>query len=120
MSLSLIYDKTRDYTKARDTYEKLLSVQEDPGMMNNLAYIYAEHFNQLDKAYEWARRARIMAPANPAIADTLGWIFYKQGRYQNALGLLQESVTALPDSPEIQFHFGMACYMMDRVDPARG
>ena len=33
----------------------------------------------------YAQKARELAPENPAVADTLGWIYYLQGRYEPAL-----------------------------------
>ena len=44
---------------------------------------------------------------------------FKKGDYGNALRLLQESAGKLPDLPEIQFHVGMAHYMMGEEEPAR-
>src|SRR5207248_197737 len=44
---------------------------------------------------------------------------YKQGDYKQAADLLRESVAKSPDNPEIQFHLGMAEYMMGRTDVAR-
>src|SRR5207302_85510 len=86
---------------------------------NNLAYLYTEHLNDLDKAYELARKARAVQPQDPAVTDTLGWIFYKRGDYQQALSLLQESAEKAPDNPEIQFHLGMTAYMMGQTDIAK-
>ena len=60
-----------------------------------------------------------MQPSDAAIADTLGWILYKRADYQQALILLRESAQNLPDNPEIQFHLGMANYMMGQMDDAR-
>ncbi len=74
---------------------------------------------QVDKAYELAKRAREAAPNEPQLADTLGWILFKKGDYGNALRLLQESAGKLPNSAEIQFHAGMAHYMMGEEGPAR-
>ena len=62
------------------------------------------------------RRRREAAPNEPHIADTLGWISFKKGDYGNALPALQESAAKLPDSPEIQFHVGMAHYMLGEED----
>jgi tetratricopeptide (TPR) repeat protein len=112
-SLALIYDKMQDYAKAADTYEKLLLIRPDSAeAMNNLAYIYAEHLNQIDKAYELSHKARALRPSDPLIADTLGWTLYKNADYQEAQTLLRESAERLPEAAEVQFHFGVASYMM--------
>ena len=108
----MIYNSLADYTDARDSYEKLITVAPNNAMaLNNLACVYADHFNQLDKAYPLARRAREFAPSDPSIADTLGWILYRRGEYTPALVALRESAASLTSVPDIQFHLGMACYM---------
>ena len=106
--------------KRRAAYEKLLSMKPDfPPVLNNLAYLYSERMDELDKAHDLAQRARALQPGDAAIADTLGWILYKRGDYKQALALLQESAQNLPNNPEIQFHLGMANYMMGRTEEAR-
>lgn len=115
-----VYDKMNDYQKARDTYEKLLALNPDSvSALNNLAYIYAEHLSQLDRGYELAEKARTLEPNAAEVADTLGWILYKRGDYQQALALLQESANKLPQNSEVQFHLGMTSYMMGQADKAR-
>ncbi|HTV40850.1 MAG TPA: tetratricopeptide repeat protein [Candidatus Sulfotelmatobacter sp.] len=106
-----IYNSEGDYRDARDAYEKLLAITPDNAVaLNNLACIYSGHLDQLDKAYPLALRARDLAPSDPAIADTLGWILYQKGEYTTALVLLRESAGKLDSVAEIQFHLGMACY----------
>jgi tetratricopeptide (TPR) repeat protein len=118
--LALVYGQMKDYAKARDTYEKLLALNPDLVFaLNNLAVLYSEQLNRVDRAYELAQKARTLAPGDGSIADTLGWILYKRGDYQQALTLLQESVSKLPERPEIQFHLGMTNYMMGQADAAR-
>lgn len=113
MLMGMIYNSQKDYSNARDTYKKLLAISPDNVLaLNNLACVYADHLNQLDKAYPLASRARKAAPTDPAIADTLGWILFRQGQYASALNLLQDSAAKLYSVPEVQFHLGMACYMM--------
>ena len=115
-----IYDAMKDYNKARDAYEKLLTVNPNSvPALNNLAFDYAEKFNDLSRAAELAQKARSLVPSNPAVTDTLGWILYKQGKYQQAADLLAESSAKSPDNAEMQFHLGMADYMMGRTDAAR-
>ena len=120
VTLALIYGQMKDDAKARDTYEKLLALRPDSVMvLNNLAVVYSEQLNRADRAYELAQKARTLAPGDGSVADTLGWILYKRGDYQQALTLLQESASKLPERPEIQFHLGMTNYMMGQADAAR-
>lgn len=115
-----VYEKMLNYPKACGAYEKLLALNPDSVVaLNNLAYLYAEQLNQVDKAYELAQKARQLQPADRAIADTLGWILYKRGDYQQALALMQESAGKLVDDPEVQFHLGMTYYMMGQGAAAR-
>ena len=118
--LATVFEKEKGFTAARDEYEKLLSANPNfISALNNLAWLYADQFNQLDKAAELAQRASRLQPGDGAIADTLGWILYKRGDYQQALARLQESANKLPDNPAIQYHLGMTLYMMGRLDAAR-
>src|SRR5438105_4217429 len=117
----MIYSQMKEFKKARDAYEKAIAANPTLVLaLNNLAYIYAEKLNDPKRASELAQKARSIAPTNPSVLDTLGWITYKQGDYKQAADLLRESVVKSPDNPEIQFHLGMAEYMMGRTDVARG
>ena len=120
MLSGLIYEKMNQFTNARDAYERLLSLQPHfEAALNNLACLYADKLNQLDKVYNLARKARALEPGAAAIADTLGWILYKRGDYEQALALLKESAAKLPNVPEVQLHLGMSFYMMGQMDAAR-
>ena len=119
MQLGMINEQLKHFDAARDAYEKLLAVVPNSVIaLNNLAILYSEHFGQLDKAYDLAKRAK-EAANEPHIADTLGWILFKRGDYNGALPLLQDSAAKLPNRPEIQFHLGMTYYMLGEEGPAR-
>lgn len=120
LQLARVYEQVKNFPAARDAYEKLLTVSGSSiTALNNLALIYAEHLGQLDAAYEFAKKAREAAPNEPSVADTLGWILFKKGDYANARRLLQEGAGKLPDRPELQFHLGMAHYMLGDEVSAR-
>ena len=120
MTLALVYERMKDYPKARDAYEKLLAIKPNfVPALNNLAYLYTERLNNLDKAYDLARKARELQGQDASVADTFGWVLYKRGDYQQALPILQESAQKAADNPEIQFHLGMTAYMMGQTDLAR-
>jgi tetratricopeptide (TPR) repeat protein len=119
MTLGMVYDRLKEYPKERDVYEKLLSSEPNfVPALNNLAYLYIEQFNDLNKAYDLARKAHDLQPQNASAGDTLGWVLYKRGDYQQAVSILQESAQA-GDNPEIQFHLGMAAYMMGQTELAK-
>ena len=120
MQLGLLQQGQKHFDAARDAYEQLLSVNPNfAPALNNLAFIYSEHLGQLDKAYDLAKKATAIAPNEPHLADTLGWIAFKKGDYGDALRALQESAAKLPDSPQIEYHVGMALYMLGQEGPAR-
>ena len=120
MLSAMIHDRTKDHAKAAATYEKLLAQNANfAPALNNLAWLYAEHLQQLERGYQLARKARTLQPGNPSIADTLGWICYKRADYPQAVALLREAVAKLPDEHEVQYHFGLANYMMGEMDAAR-
>jgi len=120
MTLALLYERMNDFPKARDAYEKLLSIESNfVPALNNLAYLYAERLNDVDKAYDLARKARELQGQDPTVGDTFGWVLYKRGDYQQALPILQASAEKAADNPEIQFHLGMTAYMMGQTDLAK-
>jgi tetratricopeptide (TPR) repeat protein len=120
ITLALLYERMQDYPKERDAYEKLLAINPNfVPALNNLAYLYTERLNDLNKAYDLARKAHDLQPQDAAAGDTLGWVLYKRGDYQQALTILQESAEKAADNPEIQFHLGMTAYMMGQTDLAK-
>lgn len=120
MQIGIIQTELTNYAAARNAYEKILG--ESPNAspaLNNLAYLYAEHLGDLDKAYQLARRARDLLPHDPRTADTLGWVLCKRGDFGWALALLQEAAAKMALDPEVQYHLGMAHYMSGEEDSSR-
>jgi tetratricopeptide (TPR) repeat protein len=120
MQVGIIEERLHNYSAARDAYERVLSSSPNFSLaLNNLAYLYSEHFTDLEKAYRLAERARRLLPNDPAVADTLGWILFKRGEYSRALGIIDDSASKRPTDPEIQYHLGMVHYMLLEEGPAR-
>jgi tetratricopeptide (TPR) repeat protein len=119
MQLATIHEQLKHYDMASAAYERLLTVNPKffPAL-NNLAYLYSERLARPDAAYELAKRANLVFPEEPRSADTLGWILFKKGQYRDALRLLQESASKLPDEPELQYHLGTTLYMLGKEGPA--
>jgi putative PEP-CTERM system TPR-repeat lipoprotein len=120
LQIGLIQESLKNYSAARDAYEKLLALSPKfAAALNNLAYLYSEHFNQLDKAAQLAEQAQRLYPADPSVADTLGWIYYRKADYPRALSVLTQAAATAPNEPEIQCHLGMVRYALGQEAPAR-
>jgi len=121
MLYGMVQNDQKNYRAAADSYEKLLAInpQYTPAL-NNLAWLYAYNLGDLNKAYDLAQHARQLLPADPSTADTLGWVLFRKGQYFSALKLFQESANHLSNNPEVQFHVGLAHYMLADEDASRG
>ena len=95
--------------EARKHYEQALALDPDmPVAANNLAWMYAETGENLDMALQLAQTATRRLPNNPAIQDTLGWIYYKKGLATLAIAPFQKSIELDPKNPVFHFHLGLA------------
>jgi tetratricopeptide (TPR) repeat protein len=87
-------------------------------VLNYLAYMWAEKGIKLDKALEYVLRALQLEPENGAYIDTLGWIYYQQKRYEDALKQLVKANDRLPNDPVITEHIGDVYLALNKIDEA--
>jgi len=72
---------------------------------NNLAWIYAEQGRNLDRALQLALEARDRNPRDPAVMDTIGFVYLKRREYTQAIEVLESASRAehwerrAPDDP---------------------
>ncbi len=78
---------------------------------NNLSWIYASRKQgKLKEALQLAEKAKRIAPNSPAVSDTLGWIYYLSGLYDEATTELEVAVKGAMWNPTIHYHLGMVYY----------
>jgi tetratricopeptide (TPR) repeat protein len=51
--------------------------------------------------------------------DTLGWVYYKKGLYDSAIGEFTDCLEKMPDNPTVIYHLGMAYYKKGDHEKAR-
>lgn len=73
---------------------------------NYVAYMWAERGEKLNTGLELIQQALAADPDNGAFLDTLGWIYYMQGRYTEALEALNRAREQIDDDPVIWEHLG--------------
>ncbi len=85
--------------------------------MNNLADLLASRKSKYDDALFWAQKALATSPNSPVVEDTIGWIYYREGKYDAALPYLEKSAKAM-DRPVAHYHLAGA--LAKSGDAARG
>jgi Flp pilus assembly protein TadD len=88
---------------------------------NALGYFFAESGIKLDEAFRLINRAVELNPDAGHIVDSLGWVHYMQGRYEEAVIELERAVELLKASPDavIYEHLGDAYTQLGREAEAQ-
>ena len=86
--------------------------------LNALGYTLTNHTQRYDEAANLIERALALSPGDPAILDSLGWVYYKLGQYSESEALLREAHNAFPD-PEVAAHLGEVLWVQGRQFEAR-
>jgi tetratricopeptide (TPR) repeat protein len=109
------------YDKAAELFKKAITL--DPAnsaeACNYLAYMWAEQNSHLDEAIEMIQRALQADPQNGAFLDSLGWVEYRQGKYEQSLSDLLRAVQNMPhDDAVVHEHLGDTYLKLGRTAQA--
>ena len=116
MQLAILHEKAGNVQESRILLEEVISMAPDfAPAYNNLACIHSQLPGNMEIALKNARVAQSLAPDDPAIFDTLGWVEWLRGNYQEAMPLLMKAASRLPLTPSIQYHLAMAHYMFYQI-----
>ncbi len=85
---------------------------------NALGYTLADRTNRLSEAKELIDKAYKLAPDDPFILDSLGWVYFRLGNNPEALKYLQIAYTSRSD-PEIAAHLGEVLWTSGKHDEAK-
>jgi tetratricopeptide (TPR) repeat protein len=85
--------------------------------LNALGYSLANHTDRYTEAQDLISRALLLQPDEPAILDSMGWVLYRKGRYQEALDYLRRAYAAFPD-PEVAAHLGEVLWITGDTEGA--
>jgi tetratricopeptide (TPR) repeat protein len=120
MLLATIYDLQSRFDLSEEHYRAALDINPDfVAAANNLAYILADQDKDLNEALNFARLAKEKLPDDPNVMDTLGWVYYKKGLFDSAIGEFTDCLEKMPDHPTVIYHLGMAYYKKGDLENAR-
>jgi tetratricopeptide (TPR) repeat protein len=116
---ALIADKLGKFNVLEKDLRKLIQIKPDNAhAYNALGYSLAERRIQLPEALKLIKRAVELAPDDPFIMDSLGWIYYRMGNLSEGLNYLNLAFAARPD-PEIAAHLGEVLWVQGAKENAR-
>jgi tetratricopeptide (TPR) repeat protein len=105
---------------AEDDFQAALALDPDRAdVLNYLGYSWVDQGRNLDEAVALLERARSLRPLDGYIADSVGWAYYRLGRYQEAAEILEQAVQLAPGTSEINDHLGDAYWRIGRRLDAR-
>jgi tetratricopeptide (TPR) repeat protein len=117
--LAIAYEALERYEETDRVYEEALQIDpENHLVLNNYAYSLAERNTRIERAYEMSRRAVDAQEENASYLDTLGWVLFRLGRYEEAEQYVRQAI-ALGDGGSVLFeHLGDIYSMMGQRDRA--
>ena len=94
--------------KSYEAYDKALNYNlENAMVLNNYAYHLSVSNKSLNRALLMAKRANELKPNDATYLDTLAWIYYKLGQYEEAKKVMQQAMSFDKDkSSELALHYG--------------
>ncbi len=117
LTLASAYERLNRKDEARGQYEALLKSSPDVVVaLNNLSLIYLDAKDA--RAVGLAERAYELAPGDPDVTDTLGWILVETGTVERGMQLLRSAVKARPDDSSFQYHLAVGLARSGALDDA--
>ena len=117
--LALTLDGLHRYQESDSLYEHALRV--DPRshlVMNNYGYSLAERGLQLERALQMSLQAITAEPDNASYLDTVGWVYFKLGRYEDAQKYIAKSINVGGASATVYEHMGDIQYRLGAKEKA--
>jgi tetratricopeptide (TPR) repeat protein len=118
--LSIVYVNMDRLDEGEKELEILLEREpNDPGVNNDLGYLWADRGKNLEKAEAMIRLAIRSEPENSAYLDSLGWVLYRLGRFSEAVEPLEKASKDPSADTTIWDHLGDTYFKLDRREDAR-
>jgi tetratricopeptide (TPR) repeat protein len=116
----ICFERSKQWAKAEADLKTALEVFPDqPHVLNYLGYSWVDQGINLDEGMRMIQRAVDQRSDDGYIVDSLGWAYYRLGKYDEAVKNLERAVELKPEDPTINDHLGDAYWRVDRMLEAR-
>jgi tetratricopeptide (TPR) repeat protein len=109
------YEQSNRWPQAEADLKAALKLSpQEPQLLNYLGYSWVDKGENLPEALGMLEKARALRPFDGYIADSVGWAYYRLGRYKDAAKTLQSAILLVPGDPTINDHLGDAFWRVGR------
>lgn len=116
----IAHERLKQWDSAERDFLKALELSpEQPYVLNYLGYSWVDQGKNLDRARKMIERAVEQKQRDGYIVDSMGWVLYRLGEYDDAVKQLERAVQLRPQDPIISDHLGDAYWRVGRRHEAR-
>lgn len=113
-------DRSHDWAGAEADLQQALKLSPDePQTLNYLGYSWVDQGRNIPEALTMLEKARSLKPYDGYIVDSVGWAYYRLGRFGDAAKTLEDAILLVPGDPTINDHYGDALWKVGRKLDAR-
>jgi tetratricopeptide (TPR) repeat protein len=117
--LAMLAEKNQQFDLMESTLRKVIQLAPDSQhAYNALGYSLADRNLRLQEAHDLIKKALSLAPEDPFIMDSMGWVEFRLGRLERAEELLRRAF-AIKADPEIAAHLGEVLWVLGREEEAK-
>ena len=111
----ICHERLDDWEQAEADFRAALALNpEQPQVLNYLGYSLVEKQVKLDEALDMIERAVAARPDSGYIVDSLGWVLYRLGRYNEAVVHMEKAAELMPIDPVVNDHLGDVLWAVGR------
>ncbi|UCI18610.1 tetratricopeptide repeat protein [Mesorhizobium sp. B2-1-8] len=111
----IAYERLKEWPKAEPNFRKALELQPDqPQVLNYLGYSWVDMNTNLKEGLEMIQKAVDLRPSDGYIVDSLGWAYFRLGRFDDAVREMERAVALKPEDPVLNDHLGDAYWRVGR------
>lgn len=112
---AIMYHQLDSWPEAESDFRSALAINpEQPHVLNYLGYSLVERNEKLDEALSMIETAVAARPDNGAIVDSLGWVLFQLGRYEESVGYMERAASLEAVDPIVNDHLGDVYWAVGR------
>ncbi|MGA0855315.1 MAG: tetratricopeptide repeat protein [Burkholderiaceae bacterium] len=115
---AMLHEKLKEHAQAEQALRTLISrTPADAHALNALGYSLADRSQSLQEAKTLLEKAHQLRPDDAHILDSVGWVYYRLGQFDQAIDWLQKAFVRMPDA-EVAAHLGEVLWKANRATEA--